>query len=132
MVHETGVHRVDADLARGVEPEVDGALAADGIDELLDNIPTARYFRPRVAELRGAGESIALRSTDRDEAWQVRLEADGFAWDATRATDATVTVSAPTSMLYLVLFGRRPTTDSRVEIAGDDALLARWLEASAL
>lgn len=131
MLHETAVHRVDADLARGIEPAVDGALAADGIGELLDNIPTARYFRPRVAELRGAGESIGLQSTDRDEAWHIRLEPDGFVWEPV-ATGATVTVSAPTSTLYLVLFGRRPATDPRVDVAGDGALLEHWLEASAL
>lgn len=131
MLHETGVHRVDVDLARGIEPTVEGALAADGIDELLDNIPTARYFRPRVAELRGDGESIALRSTDRDEGWHIRLHADGFEWRPVVA-DATVTVGAPTSMLYLVLFGRRSPSDPRVDITGDCALLDHWLEASEL
>jgi MDMPI C-terminal domain len=125
------VHRVDADLARGAEPSVDGAIAADGIGELLDNIPTARYFRPRVAELRGDGESIGLHSTDRDESWHIRLVADGLEWQPVEA-DATVTVSAPTSMLYLVVFGRLPATDRRVEVTGDGALLARWLECSAL
>lgn len=131
MLHETAVHRVDADLARGIEPIVDGAVAADGIDELLDNLPTARYFRPRVAELRGDGESISLRSTDRDEAWHIGLLADGFEWHPV-VGGATVTVSAPTAMLYLVLFGRRPAADPAVAIAGDGALLARWLECSAL
>jgi hypothetical protein len=82
-------------------------------------------------ELCGDGESIGLISTDREEAWHIRLEPDGFAWEPVEA-DATVTVSAPTELLFLALFGRRPTTDSRVTIAGDDARLARRLEASAL
>jgi uncharacterized protein (TIGR03083 family) len=132
MLHESSVHRVDADLARGIDPTVDGAIAADGIGELLDNLPTARYFRPRVAELRGHGESIALHSTDRDEGWHIRLVTDAFEWEPARAPDATVTVAAPTEALLLVLYGRRPATAAGVEIRGDDALLARWLEASAL
>jgi uncharacterized protein (TIGR03083 family) len=131
MLHETTVHRVDADLACGTDPTVDARAAADGIAELLTNLPTARYFRPRVAELRGAGESMTLRSTDRDDAWTIRLVADGFEWEPV-AADATATVSAPTETLLLVLYARRPANDTRVEITGDRALLARWLEASAL
>jgi uncharacterized protein (TIGR03083 family) len=130
MLHETCMHRVDADLACGQETTVDARIAADGIGELLANIPTARYFRPRVAELRGEGESIALRSRDRDEGWHIRLRADGFEWEPVVASGATVTVTAPTETLLLVLYGRRPATATDLE--GDDALLARWLEASKL
>ena len=70
MVHETTVHRADAELASGVQPRIDPATAADGIDELLDNLPTAAYFRPasrscgaRVSRLRCAASRAAMPGT---------------------------------------------------------------------
>jgi len=131
MLHETAVHRVDAELARGIEPAVDGAIAADGIDELLENLPTAAYFRPRVAELRGAGETIALRSTDRDDRWLIRLGTDGFACERA-AGDATVSITGSTEDLLLMMYARRARTDPRLSVEGDAQLLARWLERSEL
>jgi uncharacterized protein (TIGR03083 family) len=129
MLHETTVHRVDAELATGTQPEIDAAAAADAIDELLDNLPSAAYFRPRVTELRGSGESIALHGTDRDDAWLIRLVATGFSWER-RASRATVTVTGRTEDLMLILYGRRTRRDD--EVVGDDRVLARWLECSAL
>jgi uncharacterized protein (TIGR03083 family) len=134
MLHETTVHRVDAQLARGEEPAVDAAVAADGIDELLENLPSARYFRPRVAELRGTGETIALRSIDREDSWLIRLVADGF--ESERAGDttatATVTITATTEDLLLFMYTRRARTDPRLAIEGDEHVIARWLERAEL
>ena len=136
MLHETTVHRADAEIASGSEPQIDPATAADGIEELLENLPSAGYFRPRVAELRGDGESIALRSTDRGESWLIRLLPDEFRWER-EAPDAavdvaTVGVAAGTADLMLLLYARRPLNDDRFAVVGDDRVLARWLECSAL
>jgi uncharacterized protein (TIGR03083 family) len=131
MLHETTVHRVDAELATGVAPRVDGAVAVDGIDELLENLPSAAYFRPRVAELRGHGESIGLRSSDRDDRWLIRLEPDGFRWERGDGA-ATVTVTAGTGDLLLLVYGRRALRDDRFELVGDVPVLERWLERAAL
>lgn len=136
MLHETTIHRVDVQLALGVEPTVEAATAADGIDELLENLPTAGYFRPRVAELRGAGESIALRSTDRDEHWLVTLGPEGFTWERggvdSDVGPVTVAVSATTESLLLLLYTRRPPGDERVRVTGSEPVLAHWLECSVL
>jgi uncharacterized protein (TIGR03083 family) len=131
MLHETVVHRVDAELAISVSAVLDAATAADGIDELLENLPCAAPFRPRVAELRGAGESIALRSTDGDDRWLIRLAPDGFRWERSTG-DATITVTATTDSLLLLLYGRRALGDVRLDITGDTRVLTRWLESSAL
>lgn len=131
MVHETTVHRADAELASGSQPQIVSATAADGIDELLENLPTAAYFRPRVEELRGTGESIALRSTETSDRWLIRLLPDEFRWERGGA-DATVGVAAGTWDLLLLLYARRPMSDDRFEVAGDVSVLARWLECSAL
>jgi uncharacterized protein (TIGR03083 family) len=135
MLHETTVHRVDAEIATGREPRIEKEVAADAVDELLDNLPSAGYFRPRVEELRGEGESIALRSTDSDDSWLIQLAHNGFRWERGRAADsgdATVGVAAPADALTLLLYARAAPHDGRYEIVGDEKVLARWLECSAL
>jgi uncharacterized protein (TIGR03083 family) len=131
MLHETTVHRADVEIASASRIDVEHETAADGIEELLENLPTAEYFRPRVAELRGAGESIVLRSTDGDESWLIRLLPDEFRWER-GGTDATVSVAAGIADLMLLLYARRPLDDDRFAVVGDDRVLARWLECSAL
>jgi len=128
MLHETGVHRADAELALGHEPAFDPEIAADGVDELLDNLPHARYFAPRIAELKGGG-AIALRATDTGDAWRIELKPDGFRW-ARDNGDADATLATPASELLLTVYGRRP---ARAEsVTGDTALLEHWLANSAL
>ena len=64
MVHETAVHRVDAELALGRPAVLDAEIAVDAVDELLDNLPHAAYFAPKVAELKGEGEVLAFVGGD--------------------------------------------------------------------
>ncbi|HEY2195380.1 MAG TPA: maleylpyruvate isomerase family mycothiol-dependent enzyme [Actinomycetospora sp.] len=63
MLHETLVHRYDAEVAVGVEPwvGVGPELAADGIAESLSLLET---FGDRRAELAGSGETIHVHATD--------------------------------------------------------------------
>lgn len=132
MLHETGVHRADAELALGGDPNFHAEVAADGIGELLDNLPHARYFAPAVAELKGAGETLVFFADDLGEWWEIALQPDGFTWTrragAGSDTDATVVGSA--SWLLLALYGRRPISDDKV--TGDRALVDRWLANSSL
>ncbi|QIY93098.2 maleylpyruvate isomerase family mycothiol-dependent enzyme [Streptomyces sp. S1D4-11] len=82
MLFETLVHRVDAECAVGRESDIDPALAADGVDEFLVNLPYASLFAPAVAKLHGNGETIAFQCADSagetGEEWRVRLDPDGF------------------------------------------------------
>jgi uncharacterized protein (TIGR03083 family) len=135
MLHETTVHRVDAEIATGRQPRIEKEVAGDAVDELLENLPSAGYFRPRVEELRGDGESIALRSTDSDDSWLIQLARDGFRWErggAADTVDAAVGVAAPADALTLLLYARAAPHDGRYEVVGDEKVLARWLECSAL
>ena len=125
MVHETAVHRVDAELALGMEPLVDPAVAV-GVEEILENLPRSRV-------LRGGGERLRLVASDRPDRWTTTRQPAGFAWtrgDADGGSPGTaagsVTVRAGTAELYLLLWGRRPFTDARLEVAGDRGLLAHW------
>lgn len=126
MVHETAVHRVDAELALGITPQVDPAVAADGVEEFLENLPRSR-------ELGGQGEQLRLVADDRPDRWTITRQPTGFAWtrgepdgDRPAAAVASVTVHASTAELYLLLWGRWPYSDARYEVAGDHTLLAHW------
>jgi uncharacterized protein (TIGR03083 family) len=134
MLVETVVHRADAafalDLGPEVEIEVETGVARDGIDELLSNLPHAAYFAPGIAELRSrrreGDERVALRSSDADGAWCIRLVPAGYAWDWTTGP-ADVTVRGRTADLLLLLYSRRRADESRFERDGDLALLDRFL-----
>jgi uncharacterized protein (TIGR03083 family) len=126
MLHETGVHRADAETALGIEPTFAADDAVDGIDEFLDNLPHAVYFAPKVAELRGAGETLLFRCPE--SAWQVRLGEDGFTWKHADAP-ASVTITGDAGALLLLFYGRG---DPSVTVEGDPQVLAHWRDNSAL
>lgn len=130
MAHETTVHRADAELALGIAPVTDPAVAVDGIDELLDNLPHAAYFAPKVSELRGNGEALTFQATDAPAEWLVALHPDAFAWEHAGG-DAAVVVEGSVTDLILFAYGRRKPGD-RVTARGDEGLLARWVENSAI
>ncbi|MGQ0802466.1 MAG: maleylpyruvate isomerase family mycothiol-dependent enzyme [Actinomycetota bacterium] len=131
MLHETTVHRADAELALGRDPVIAADVAVEGIDELLENLPHAARFRPQVRELRGDGESLHFHCTDADGEWTIRLAPDGFSYERDHAK-GTVAVRGAAADLLLLLYGRRAPSDDRFDRFGDDALLSRWLEHSAL
>ncbi|MFJ3877747.1 maleylpyruvate isomerase family mycothiol-dependent enzyme [Streptomyces sp. NPDC090077] len=132
MLFETLVHRVDAERALGLPSVVDPALARDGVDEFLANLPFAGLFAPKVANLRGTGETIRFRCTGTDGTWLVRLRPDGFGPEAdTRPAPAGAEVRAPAADLLLLLYGRLDRTAPGVECAGDVDLLDRWFANSA-
>lgn len=131
MLHETTVHRADAELALGREPAIDPAVAVDAVDEFLDLLPWATRSAPHVAELRGAGESLHFHCTDTAGEWLIRLGSGGFTWDHGHAK-ASVAVRGTATDLLLLVYGRRRPDEARYEQFGDSALLARWLEKTAI
>ncbi|GAA2824689.1 maleylpyruvate isomerase family mycothiol-dependent enzyme [Kitasatospora sp. CM 4170] len=128
MLFETLVHRVDAELALGIRPGIDRALAVDGVDEFLVNLPFAASFAPKVANLRGDGETIRFTSTEADGDWLVRLGPDGFGLDpdGARTAVADATVRGTAADLLLLVYGRLPLDAGAFEHTGDQELLARW------
>ncbi|MFI1501110.1 maleylpyruvate isomerase family mycothiol-dependent enzyme [Streptomyces platensis] len=136
MLFETLVHRTDAERALGRRPVIDPALATDGVDEFLTNLPYATFFAPHVARLRGEGETLRFRCTDTDGDWLVRLRPDGFAagppaGEDTAAASADAGVQGAAADLLLLLYGRLDRGTEAVEIMGDEELLTRWFTNSA-
>ncbi|MGW1076405.1 maleylpyruvate isomerase family mycothiol-dependent enzyme [Streptomyces sp. NPDC002537] len=136
MLFETLVHRADAELALGLRPVIDRDLAADGVDEFLVNLPHATFFAPKVADLRGDGETLRFRCSDGSGDWLIRLRPDGFG--AERVTDGTgaaasadASVQGAAADLLLLVYGRLGHGADVFEVRGDEELLARWSADSA-
>ena len=133
MAHETAVHRADAELALGREFDLEPELAADAISEWLGALssPQAVEFRPEFAELRGEGQILHLHSTDPGlgEAgeWIVRRTPSGPVWEHGH-TKGAVAVRGAVVDLLLVLLRRVPVEKAPIEVLGDPAILAHWLQ----
>ncbi|MGR7002504.1 maleylpyruvate isomerase family mycothiol-dependent enzyme [Yinghuangia aomiensis] len=63
MLHETLMHRVDAELALGIEPDVSAEAAVDGIDELLTILPGGQFGRPDAEKPHGQGETLHIHTS---------------------------------------------------------------------
>lgn len=128
QAHETRIHRVDAEAARG------GALtpvaprhSVDGIDELLAGF----HARPKSRVRTDSARTLRVRTTDTDAVWTVRLSAEPPV--TARGQDETAadcTLSGTAEDLLLALWNRLPL--SSVELSGDRELGRLWTENSAV
>ncbi|MFF3324862.1 maleylpyruvate isomerase N-terminal domain-containing protein [Streptomyces sp. NPDC002889] len=132
LLFETVVHLADAELALGREPGIRPGTAADGIDEFLENVPYFAWIAEPVGEL--ANGSLRLTATDTGGAWTITFGDAGYAWTThgENADTAAVCVAAPVADLLLLQYGRRHPDDPRFAVAGDHAVLDRWLAATAM
>ncbi|MEV4381185.1 maleylpyruvate isomerase family mycothiol-dependent enzyme [Streptosporangium sp. NPDC049644] len=124
MLHETLVHRMDAELAVGVPTLVPEDVAADGVEEFLDILPYA-LWNPGVAELRGGGETISLQA-DTGAGWVITLDPDRFHHRRSLQPGSVTVRTATSADLLQVVWGRRSVDDYAVE--GDAGLLGWWRE----
>ncbi len=133
-LHETVVHRADAELALGRQFAVPAELAADAVSEWLTLLGS-----PRLAERAGApllvdGQLLHLHATDDglgpDGEWMVRGTGSGIAVEPGHGKgDAAVRGAA--ANLLLVFLRRRSVDEGRVQVHGDRALLDDWLARTA-
>ncbi|MFJ4810492.1 maleylpyruvate isomerase family mycothiol-dependent enzyme [Streptomyces longwoodensis] len=125
QAHETTVHRVDAESARGTIGPVEPAVAVDGIDELLRSFHAraksrVRTERPRV---------LRVRATDTDDAvWTVRLSPEPPVAECGESGAADCELSGSAEQLYLSLWNRQPFP----AVTGDSSLAELWREKSAI
>lgn len=120
QLHETAIHRVDAELASGDVSSIPVDHAVDGIDELLSGFVPRRSSRLKPE----TPSTIAVQPTDADDAWLVSAGPDGATTQRTPSSDADVTVRGPAADLYLLLWNRRDLAG--LDVTGDDSLLALW------
>lgn len=120
MAHETAVHRWDADAAHGDPAPVPADLAADGIDEFLDEC-----LGYRCPAWTGEAVSVHLHRTDGPGEWLVEVDREGLRVRRAHGRgDAAVRGRA--SDLLLLLWRRRAPRD--VEVHGDAAALEALLD----
>jgi uncharacterized protein (TIGR03083 family) len=137
MAHETLVHRADAQLAAGAEPEpvIEAEVAADAIDEwlmLLTRGILGNADEPTKALPAGAG--LHIHATDDGLGgggeWMIRHDARGLTVEPGHDKgDAALT--GPAASLLLVLMRRRPVPDPAVTVYGDNAVVDGWLASTA-
>ncbi|WP_137121674.1 maleylpyruvate isomerase family mycothiol-dependent enzyme [Segeticoccus rhizosphaerae] len=71
QAHESLIHRLDAELTAGTRTDLDPALAADGVDEVLRIMYGGHPGWGRFVPEEGA--TIRLRTTDTGDSWLVTL-----------------------------------------------------------
>jgi uncharacterized protein (TIGR03083 family) len=133
FAHETVIHRADAVLALGREFTVDAEVALDAVDEWMElgSLPQMLDIHPRQRELLGPGRTLHFHATDTapeaDAEWVVDLTGDTLAWRRAHEKSA-VAVRGPLTELLLIIYRRRPPSDTSVQIFGDEDLLDFWLD----
>ncbi len=123
LAFEATIHRVDADLAAGVEPDpIEADLAADGIDEWMTTYAVPEGRGPDTP-IEGEA-SVHLHCTDTDGEWMLRWTAGQVALTREHGK-GDVAARGPAWKLLLACYGRiDPATDDAVEVFGDAELLA--------
>ena len=117
QLHETAVHRMDAELAAHLPlTPVATAVAADGIDELLAMIATEDQTLPEQTA------AMAVVPDDTTSAWSIQLDQDGSRF-ARAAGPAGCTLRGSADDLYAYLWNR---CDSGVAVQGDPGPAATW------
>jgi uncharacterized protein (TIGR03083 family) len=126
--HEAAVHLADATLATGQDFELAPDLAADGVDEWLG---ITSLIAEGTTDLHGDGQSLHFHATDPGLSgageWLITRTPSGVSIEPGHGK-ADIAVRGPAVSLLLVLTRRLPPSDPSVQIFGEQALLAHWLE----
>jgi uncharacterized protein (TIGR03083 family) len=137
MAHETLVHRADAQLAAGVEPEpvIEAEEAGDAIDEwlmLLTSGMLGNADERKKALPVGAGLHIHATGDGRGGRgeWMIRHDAGGLTVEPGHG-EGDAALTGPAASLLLVLMRRRPVDDPAVTVYGDSAVVDGWLASTA-
>lgn len=120
MAHETAIHAWDALWAAGLKPQIDPALASDGIDEFVYVMtPVVREGQPII------GGSVHIHCTDVDGEWLL-VPGDGLELVVTREhAKGSVALRGPAVDILLVLWRRLPV--EAIDVIGDASVADRFL-----
>jgi uncharacterized protein (TIGR03083 family) len=129
QLHETLVHRMDLELAAGIEPSADSATAVDAVDEYLSNLEKVANHSPDSSLLRGHGERLAFRAGD-ETPWSITLNTESLSVSRSEGAFDAELVGAPVDLLLAIL-RRRGLDEAGVEVRGNRQLIDFWLDHSA-
>ena len=136
MAHETLVHRADAQLAAGAEPEpvIEAEVAADAIDEWLMLLTGDLGHVDERANALPDGAGLHIHATDDGLGgcgeWMIRRAAGGLTVEPGHGK-GDAALAGPAVSLLLVLLRRRPASDPAVTVHGDNAVVDGWLARTA-
>ena len=122
MLHETSVHRWDAENAVGATGPVDGEQGRDGVDEFFDFVVLDAQKRKR-REL-PAG-SLHLHRTDGEGEWIVHADGDEVVVERAHVK-GDAAVRGPGGALFLAMWNRLPLDDVSLSVVGDEAIARAW------
>jgi uncharacterized protein (TIGR03083 family) len=114
QAHETALHHWDLRSARGLPATIDGALAADGIDEAV------RIFLPRQIQLGRIPPlpgSIQLVDGGTGRSWF--MSGDATTADGPPGAGCTATVTGRADELLLALWRRIDISQTAITVTGD-------------
>ncbi len=131
QLHETIIHNADAALAMGQYPDIPAELAADCLDELLDNQPANA---PR-GEPDSNTFTVHLHATDDGlgEAgeWMISVE-DGDLTYTHAHGKGDVALQGSATELLLCLANRLDLDDAEIKLFGDEQAMRSLIELAAL
>ncbi|MHB8395529.1 MAG: maleylpyruvate isomerase family mycothiol-dependent enzyme, partial [Candidatus Dormibacteria bacterium] len=126
LAHEMAIHAIDSELARGLGPQCDPQLAADGVGELV-NVFLARPGRPIADD--GPEAVVHLHGSDIFCEWSVGLTRSGMTAIPGHPDSPEAELRGPVASLYLWGWGRG--TIAGIDIRGDEGLPRRLRELAA-
>lgn len=123
MLYEAVIHRLDLAATNKQPLEVTSEVAAEGIDEWLENL---RAVGPNVPSDGSDERFLSFATDDTGDWWRVRVTRHGWRWDRDRSR-GDVHVTGPALDLLLLMQGRgRGATAAE----GSEVLLEQWLSAT--
>ena len=119
MMQETVIHRADVESAVGPPSRIDGAVAIDGIDELIERMLC--YDTEAYAEdAPGSGQRVVVEAGG--AIWAVTLDPAAATFERTVPTDVDALIGGDPSEVLLALWNRLPY--DAVTTSGDAGALA--------
>lgn len=124
QAHETTIHRVDAESARGDEiSPIDRDFAADGLDELLIGFHARRRSQVRSS----VPKTLHLHATDEPGGgsdWFLHVTDEPLVTSRTFDGPVDCVLSGPVELLYLTLWNRCRIDD--LTVSGDSGVAKSW------
>ncbi len=122
MLHETSVHRWDAENAVEAPSPVDGEHGRDGVDEYFEFVLPNAQTRKRRDLPSG---SLHLHRTDGDGEWIVHADGDEVVMERAHVK-GDAALRGPGGSLFLAMWNRLPIDDVSLSVVGDEATARAW------
>ncbi|MGC2656236.1 MAG: maleylpyruvate isomerase family mycothiol-dependent enzyme [Mycobacterium sp.] len=133
-LHETAVHRADAELAVGHDFTLAAEIAADAISEWLERV-AIQGGRDGQALPLDDGNTLHLHATDSgldiNGEWTIALCDDKVTWSHEHGK-GTVALRGSAVDLLLAVLRRKPIADTAITLFGDETVWHHWLDRTPL